>query len=147
MTPGAWSFQGTASGGLDRSQVINRLAQRVNHAAQEGVANRNRKDLAGALNALAFGDAGEVAKDNDTNIAGIKVLGQAQSAVFEAKQLIGHDGGKTLHLGDAVTCRGYAADLGALSFARFVGRCELIQGIADVVGVDGQFGHLQSLLS
>ena len=70
-----------------------------------------------------------------------------QPQVFEAKQLVRHDRGKALNTGDAVTCGGHTADLYALCVSGFVGRRELVQRITDVVGVDGQFGHLQSLLS
>jgi hypothetical protein len=50
-------------------------------------------------------------------------------------------------MGNAIAGRGNPADLNALGVARFVGRREVIQRTTDVVGVDGQFGHLQSLLS
>ncbi|MNR48214.1 hypothetical protein D3C85_1674250 [compost metagenome] len=96
---------------------------------------------------LAFFDAGEVAEDDDADFADVKVLGEAQGAVLEAKQLVRHDRGKALNTGDAVTCGGHTTNLYALCVTGFVGRRELVQRITDVVGVDGQFGHLQSLLS
>ena len=140
-------FQGTGGLGLDLAEVIDGLAQRVNHAAEEGVANRHGQNLPGAVDFLAFFDSGEVTEDDDTDLADVEVLGQAQGAVFEAKQLVRHDRGKALNTGDAVTCGCYTADLYALCVSGFVGRRELVQRITDVVGVDGQFGHLQSLLS
>jgi hypothetical protein len=95
----------------------------------------------------AFFDAGELTEDNDTDFAGVEVLGQAQDAVFETQQLVRHGGGKALHTCDAIAGGGYAANFNALGRSGFVGCRELVQCITDVVGVDGQFGHLQSLLS
>ena len=99
------------------------------------------------MNFLAFFDSGEVTEDDDADFADVEVLGEAQRTVFEAKQLVRHDRGKALNTGDAVTCGCYTANLYALCVSGFVGRRELVQRITDVVGVDGQFGHLQSLLS
>jgi len=96
---------------------------------------------------LAFFDAGEVTEHDHADLADVEVLGEAQRAVFETKQLVRHDRGKALNTGDAVTCGCYAANLYALCVSGFVGRRELVQRNTDVVGVDGQFGHLQSLLS
>ena len=77
-------------------------------------------------NFLAFFDAGEVTEDDDADLADVEVLGQAQRAVFEAKQLVRHDRGKALNTGDAVTCGCYTADLYALCVSGFVGRRELV---------------------
>ncbi|MCY1234554.1 hypothetical protein D9M72_471390 [compost metagenome] len=144
---GRLEFQCTGGLSLDFAEVVDRLAQRVNHAAEEGVANRHGQNLTRAVDFLAFFDSGEVTEDDDTDFADVEVLGQAQRAVFETKQLVRHDRGKALNTGDAVTCGGHTADLYALCVSGFVGRRELVQRNTDVVGVDGQFGHLQSLLS
>src|SRR5690606_16604579 len=55
----AWclELQGAAALGSDWAQVVQWLAQWVNHAAEVAVANWNRKDLAGALDLLASVDA------------------------------------------------------------------------------------------
>ena len=44
-------------------------AERVDHTAEEAVADRDRQDLAGPLDRLALLDAGEVAEDDDTDLA------------------------------------------------------------------------------
>ncbi len=144
---GRLEFQCTGGFGLDFAEVVDGLAQGVNHAAEEGVAYRYGQNLTRTVDFLAFFDSGEVTEDDDTDLANVKVLGQAQGAVFKAKQLVRHDRGKALNTGDAVTCGCYTANLYALGVSGFVGRRELVQRITDVVGVDGQFGHLQSLLS
>ncbi len=144
---GCLEFQGAGGFSLDVAEVVDGLAQRVDHAAEEGVADRYGQNLSGAVDFLAFFDSGEVTEDDDADFADVKVLGQAQGAVFETKQLVRHDRGKALNTGDAVTCGGHTADLYALCVSGFVGRRELVQRNTDVVGVDGQFGHLQSLLS
>ena len=144
---GSLKLQRAAALGDNVTHVVDGLAQRVDHATQEVIAHGHRENLTGAVDFLAFFNACEVTQDDDADITGVEVLCQAQRAVFETKQLVGHYGGKTLHLCDAVTSRGHATDLDALRAARVIGRGEVCQGVADVIGVDGQFGHLQSLLS
>ena len=48
---------------LDLAEAVDRLAERVDHAAEERVADRHREHPAGALDLLALLDAGEVAED------------------------------------------------------------------------------------
>ena len=55
--------------GLDVAEAVDRLAQRVDHPAEEAVADRHREDLAGALDLLALLDAGVVAEDDRADLA------------------------------------------------------------------------------
>jgi hypothetical protein len=96
---------------------------------------------------LSFFDSGEIAEDDDANLAGVEVLGQAQSSIFETQQFIGHHRRQSFDLGDAIAGGTYAAYFNAFGVAGLVGCRKLVQRITDVFGVDGQFGHLQSLLS
>ncbi len=79
-----------------------------------------------------------LAEDDDADLADVEVLGEAQRAVGELEQLVGHRAGKTLDGGDAVTGVDDAADLFALAGARVVGLHELAECVADLIGADGQ---------
>nr|BFE68255.1 hypothetical protein GCM10020092_015560 [Actinoplanes digitatis] len=96
---------------LDRAAVVDRLAERVHHAAQVGVAHRNREDAAGPLDLLALLDAGEVTQDNGADLADVEVQGDTQRAVGEFKQFVRHGRGQTLDVRDPVARIGDDADL------------------------------------
>ena len=81
------------------------LPERVDHPAEERVADRHREDLAGALDLLALLDAGVVAEDDDADVADVEVQRDAERAALELEQLVGHGGGQALDVGDAVTGR------------------------------------------
>src|SRR3954463_5303211 len=63
-TPGALNSTGRGSGGLvgprlgrlDRPLAVERVAERVDDAAEQGLADGDRRDLAGAAHRLALGD-------------------------------------------------------------------------------------------
>ena len=110
ITPGACSSS-AAPLGLDLAEAVDRVAQRVDDAAEEGVAHRDREDLAGAADLLALLDAGEVTEDDDADLADVEVQGEAQRAVLEAQQLVGHGRRQALDLGDAVAGVGDVPDL------------------------------------
>ena len=71
----------------------------------------HREDLAGALDRLALLDAGEVAEDDGADLADVEVQRQAEDAVLELEQLVGHGRGQALDVGDAVAGLGDGADL------------------------------------
>src|SRR5579875_1371359 len=56
-------------GGLDRPLAVQRLAERPDDPAEEGVTDRHRQDLAGPLDLLALLDLAELAQDDDADLA------------------------------------------------------------------------------
>jgi hypothetical protein len=98
MMPGAWNLQ--RRGGLDvgqRALAVDRLAQRVDHAAEEAVADGHREDLAGGLDGLALFDVVDLTEDHGADRVLVEVEREAQVPVLELEQLVdrGSRGGPT----------------------------------------------------
>src|SRR6266545_1216161 len=125
---------------LDVAQPVDRLAERVDHPAEERVPDRYRQHPAGALDPLALLDTGGVAEHHDADLAHIEVQRDTEGAVVELQQLVGHRRGQPLDVGDAVTRVGDDTDLLAGDLRR-VRRDIALQGTKDLVGGDGQLGH------
>jgi hypothetical protein len=53
---------------LDRALAVDRVAERVDDAAEQALADRALDDRAGALDGVAFLDGAVVAEDDDANI-------------------------------------------------------------------------------
>ena len=85
-------LEGAALLGLDVAEAVDRGAERVDDAAHEVVADGHGEDLAGTADALALLDALEVTEDDDTDLAGVEVQRDAERAVLELQQLVGHRG-------------------------------------------------------
>jgi hypothetical protein len=122
------------------------LPERVDDAAEEGVADGHREDLAGALDLLALLDLGEVTEDDDADLVDVEVERDAQRAVLELEQLVGHRRGQTLDVGDAVAGVGDATDLFAGGGARLVGLDVAVQGVPDLLRTDRELRHVSDLL-
>jgi len=99
---GCAALNGAELGGLDGACAVDGLAQRVDHAADHGIAHRHGHDLAGALDGAAFLDAGVGAQQNDGDGVLLQVLGHAVFAVIKLKQLTCHALFQTTGAGDAV---------------------------------------------
>ena len=108
---GRLELQGAAALGLDVAEAVDRGAERVDDAAEEAVADGHREDLAGAADRLALLDPVEVTEDDDADLAGVEVQGEAEGAVLELEQLVGHRRGQAADAGDAVAGLGDGADL------------------------------------
>ncbi len=134
----------TALGG-DVAKAVDRLAERVDDPAEEAVTDRHRQDLAGALDDLAFFDARERPEDDGTDLAHVEVERDAERAVGEPQQLVGHRRRQALDAGDAVTGFGNAADLFARRDVGGVRRHETLERVADLLRANRQLCH-QSIL-
>src|SRR6201993_3305955 len=126
---------------IDGSLAVQRLAQRPDHAAEEGVPDRHGQDLAGALDLLALLDLVELAEDDHADLAHVQVERQAPDAVLELEQLVGHGGGQALDPRDAVA----ALDDGAYLFPRgtfwLVVLDEARQGVPDLFRRNRKLSH------
>ena len=91
------------SGGLDRALAVERIAERVDHPAEQGVADRNRQHAAGRSDGVAFLDVARITHDDRTDRVLIEVEGDTEESAGELQQLGGHRVRADRHPGDAVT--------------------------------------------
>jgi len=146
----------TTMRGIDGPKAVDWLTQRVDDAAEHGVARRYVHDMTGGTALVTFLDGIRVPKEDGPYRLLVQVLGKAVYAATgggarELQQLAGHGRTKAGHAGDAV------ADLADLGGLLLVDRCpdgaELVeQGVHDPLRADfrllGAFGgicHCSSL--
>ena len=144
---GGLQLQRATALGLDLAEAVDRLAQRVDDAAEVALADRDREDLAGAGDRLALLDAAELAEDDRTDLALLEVEGEAEGAVLELQQLVRHGRGQPLDLRDAVSGNADRADLLARGRVRLVRLDKVLQRVPDLIRPDRELRHLGSLLS
>jgi len=129
-----------------RALAVDRLAEGVDDASQEAVANGQRQDVAGGPHRLALLDVVDLAEDHRTDGCLVEVQGETERAALELEQLVDRRVGQTRHAGDAV------ADLeDPTNLALFKAGGEPVEVLADRFGdvrrVDREFGHGVSLSS
>ena len=108
---GGGRFHRPALGGDDRPAAVQRIAQRVDHAAQHGVAHRHAQQPAGAADLVALLDREVVAQDDHAHRVLFEVEGQAEDVAGKLDHLAGHDAGQAVDAGDAVADLDHPADL------------------------------------
>ena len=99
-------LQGAAAVGLDLAEAVDRVAERVDDAAEVALADGDGEHLTGALHRLALLDAAELTEDDRTDLALFQVEREAEGAVLELQQFVRHGRGKALDLRDAVAGNG-----------------------------------------
>src|ERR1700716_675698 len=100
--------------GLDRALAVDRIAERVDDAAEQALADRGIDDGAGALDGLAFLDLAVGAEDHDADVVGLEVQRHAAGAVLELDHLAGLDVVEAVDAGDAVADGQHLSDFGNL---------------------------------
>ena len=108
---GRETFDGQRVRRVDGTLVVDRLAERVHHAADHRIAHRHAHDFAGALDLVTFADLGEVAQQHGADLVFVQVHGQAGDAFRELDQFAGHDLVQAVDACDAVAKRDDRADL------------------------------------
>ena len=73
--------------GVDRALAVDRLAERVDHAAEQRLADRHLQHAAGALDRVAFLDARVLAEQHGADVVLFEVQHQAHDAVRELEHL------------------------------------------------------------
>ncbi len=126
---------------FDVALAVDRLPERVDDAAEEGVADGNRQHLAGALDLLALFDLLEVAEDDGADAVLVEVQRHAEHAAGELEELLRHDGGQPLDVGDAVTGVDDGADLFTLGIGGERGYV-VLDGAFDISSGDCQLCHV-----
>src|SRR6185369_13105211 len=106
---GRQTLDGVELLGLDGTLAVNRLAERVDHAAHHGFAHRNRHDAAGAANLVAFLDASELAQQHRADLIFFQVERDTGNAALEFDQLAGHDVLQAVNAGDTIAHRDHRA--------------------------------------
>src|SRR3984893_9219287 len=100
---------------LDRALAVDRIAERIDHAAEQALADRGIDDGAGALDGLGVLALAVCAEDHDADVVGFEVERHAAGAVLELDHLAGLDVVEAVDAGDAVTDGQHLSDCGNLS--------------------------------
>lgn len=74
--------------GLDRPLAVDRAAQRVHHAPDEAVADRDGRDAARAAHFVALVDPGVLAHDDDADVVHFEVERHSQDAILKLDKLL-----------------------------------------------------------
>ena len=132
---GGVRFDRPALGGGDRSAAVQRIAQRVDHAAKHRVADGHREQPAGAADLVALVDREEIAENDDADGVFLQVEGQPVDAAGEFDHFARHHAGQSVDAGDAVAHLDHAADLADVD-ARFELLNFLLDYGSDLVGFE-----------
>ena len=133
-------LQRAALVGLDLAAAVDRLTERVDDAAEEGVTDRYREHLAGALDLLALFDLLEVAEDHGADAVLVEVERHPEDAAGELEQLLGHHRRQALDVRDTVAGVDDGADLFALGVGLEAGDI-LLDRALDLIRRDRQLCH------
>ena len=111
-TPGALNSSGRVSVASSGGPAVDRVAERVDDAADQLVADGDAGDAAGAADGLALLDLLPVAEQRGADVVLLEVERDAGDAVLELEHL--HRGGalEAVDAGDAVADLEHGADLG-----------------------------------
>ena len=88
----------------------------------------------------------EIAEDNHADLTGVKIERQAERAVLEGQQLVGHATRQSRHVRNAVAGRRDIAHFLGGGVTRLVRLDEIIERLAYRGGINGKFCHDHSLL-
>ena len=137
---GRLDLHATAADVGERALAVDRVAEGVDDAAEEAVADGHREDAAGGLDRLALVDVVDLAEHHGADRLLVEVEGQALGAVLELEQLVDRAAGQARDPGDAVADLGDATD-GGLADGRVEPLEVLADGGGDVAGVDVEISH------
>jgi hypothetical protein len=119
---GSWTDLDAAPlGAFDRALAVDRVAERVDDAAEQAAAHRHVDDRAGPLDGVALADGAVVAEDHGADIVCLEVQRHALDAARELDHLAGLDVVEAVDAGNAVADRQHGADLGHLGVGAEIG--------------------------
>ncbi len=108
---GRLELERPALGGLDRAEPVERVAERVDDAAEQAGADRHAHDLAGAADRLALLHVLPLAEERGADVVLLEVERDAGHAVLELEPLERDAVLEAVDAGDAVTDLEDGADL------------------------------------
>jgi hypothetical protein len=88
--------------GVDRTLAVDRLTERVDHAAEQLRTDRNFENAARALDGVAFGDVLVFTENHGTDGVALEVQRQAKGVAGEFQHFALHDIGKAVNAADTV---------------------------------------------
>ena len=88
--------------GVDRALAVDRLAERVDDAADQLGADRHLEDAAGALDRVAFGDVLVFAENHRADRVALEIQREAERVARELEHLALHHVGQPVNAADAV---------------------------------------------
>ena len=141
MMPGARRSTGSVSVVAMGPLSSMGMPERVDHAADHGLAHGHGENLAGALDLVAFAELGVLAQDDRAHLVFFQGEGEAGDVVRKAEQLAGHHLVEAVQAGNAVAERGDGPDLVDLDL-RVVVRDLLAKKLRNFVCFD--LSHLRS---
>ena len=112
MTPGALNSSGRRSVDSIGPEPVERVAERVDDAAEQALADRHAHDLAGAAHRLALVDPLPLAEERGADVVLLEVERDADDAVLELEPLERDAVLEAVDAGDAVADLQHRADLG-----------------------------------
>ena len=118
--PGAFGFDKPSGLARDGGAAVQRLAQRIDHPAEQLLADRHRQQLARRLNVRTFLDLRVIAVDDRPDGVFFEVEHLAQHAILELKHLAGHRLAQAVDAGDAVAHLDDTPDRGDVELALVV---------------------------
>ena len=104
-------LEGAVLGRLDRAQAVERIAERVDDAAEKALADRDAHHLAGAADRLALLDVLPLAEERDADVVLLQVERDADDAVLELEPLEGDAVLEPVDASDAVAELEHGPDL------------------------------------
>ena len=120
---------------FDRAAAVDGVAEAVDHAPEQLLADRHLGDAAGALHRVALADVLELAHDRGADVVLLEVQDEAAHAVRELEQLAGGRAGEAVDAGDAVGLGEDGAGLGDVDLLPVVLDL-LADDAADLVGAN-----------
>src|SRR5690606_9746578 len=120
----------------DRPLPVDRLPERVDHAAEHLVADRDRDDAPGALDLIAFLQEVVLAEEHRADTVLLEIERDAVQPVRELEHLASHGALDPLNARDAVAHRDDRADFGDVNVEREAAQL-LPDDPGDVVCLDG----------
>ena len=107
-----FELQQAGFGRVDRAAAVERVPERVDDAAEQGVADRDARDLASAPHRLPLLHVLPLAEERGTDVVLLEIEREAHDAVLELEHLHRDCVLEPVRAGDAVTDLENGADLG-----------------------------------
>ena len=89
MMPGAFTSTRVQLHIFKRALAVDGIAERIDNAAEQALADRHFDDRAGTLDDIAFADRAVIAEDDDADIVGFEVERHAFDAALEFDHFAG----------------------------------------------------------